>query len=257
VNGFDIEQVKSRLAAGELTWSLRYEPVCSSTQDLARAAAAEGVDQGLVVITDEQHAGRGRLGRAWLAPPGTALLFSVVLRPPVDLIALLPLMAGVVIAGGIESATGARTDLKWPNDVLLSDRKLAGILLEHPAGSAVILGVGVNVSQSVDQLPPGATSLLVDLGRAVDRESLLAAILNDLGNDYERADREGVDWIVPAWRSRSGMLGRPVRVNREGAITQGIAEDIAPDGGLVVRLADGQRLSVVAGEVEQVRSIQS
>jgi BirA family biotin operon repressor/biotin-[acetyl-CoA-carboxylase] ligase len=166
-------------------------------------------------------------------------------------------MAGVVVAGGIESATGARPDLKWPNDVLLGDRKLAGILLEHPAGSAVILGVGVNVNQSVDQLPQGATSLLVELGTPVDRELLLAAILNDLGNDYERADREGVDWIVPAWRSRSGMLGRPVRVNREGTITQGVAEDIGPDGALLVRIADGQRLSVVAGEVEQVRSIQS
>lgn len=257
MSGFDVEQVKSRLQAGELVWSLRYAPVSASTQDLARAAAGEGVAQGLVVITDEQRSGRGRLGRSWVAPAGTALLFSVVLRPPVDLIALLPLLAGVVIAGGIEGATGARADLKWPNDVFVNNRKLAGILLEHPAGSAVILGVGINVNQAATQLSESATSLLVELGRTVDRQALLAAILNDLGNAYERADREGVEWIVPAWRSRSGMLGRPVRVTREGTITQGIAEDIDADGALVVRLADGQRLSVVAGEVEQVRSIQS
>jgi len=254
---FDVERVRSLLVVGELVWSLRYEPVCTSTQDLARAAAGEGADQGLVVITGEQRAGRGRLGRTWLAPTGSALLFSVVLRPPVDLVAQLPLMAGVVVAGGIESATGARTNLKWPNDVLLNDRKLAGILLEHPAGSAVILGVGVNVSQSPAQLPEAATSLRVGLGRTVERENLLAAILNDLGNAYERADREGVDWIVPAWRSRSRMLGRPVRVTREGATIEGIAEDIAADGALLLRLQDGQRLSVVAGEVEQVRSSQS
>jgi BirA family transcriptional regulator, biotin operon repressor / biotin---[acetyl-CoA-carboxylase] ligase len=254
VSGFDVEQVQSRLATGELVWSVRYVPVCASTQDLARAAAAEGVAQGLVVVTDEQRAGRGRAGRSWVAPARTALLFSVVLRPPVDLIALLPLLAGVVIAGGIEGATGARADLKWPNDVLLNDRKLAGILIEHPAGSAVVLGVGINVNQAGDRLPEGATSLLAELGKPVEREILLAAILNDLGNAYERADREGVDWIVPAWRSRSRMLGRPVRVNRQGTMTEGIAEEIAPDGALVVRLFDGQRVSVVAGEVEQIRT---
>jgi BirA family biotin operon repressor/biotin-[acetyl-CoA-carboxylase] ligase len=251
---FDVEQVKAGLIVGELTWSLHYEKACESTQDLARTAAADGADQGLVVITDEQRAGRGRLGRSWLAPARTALLFSVVLRPPVDTIPLLPLLAGVVVAGGVESHTRAVSDLKWPNDVLLNGRKLAGILLEHPAGSAVILGVGLNANQSAAELPEGATSLFVELGKAVDREPLLAAILNDLGNAYERADREGGDWIVPAWRSRSSMLGQPVRFTRNGVPALGVAEDVSGDGALQVRLGDGSRISVVAGEVEQVRA---
>jgi BirA family transcriptional regulator, biotin operon repressor / biotin---[acetyl-CoA-carboxylase] ligase len=249
-----LDRVRERLIAGEITWQLQYEPACSSTQDLARAAAAGGADQGWIVVTDSQHQGRGRLGRAWMAPAETALLFSVVLRPPLDVLPLLPLLAGLTVAGGIETSTGAVPDLKWPNDVLLNGKKLAGILLERPAGAAVILGVGLNVNQSAADLPEGATALAVELGRPFEREPLLAAILNDLGNAYERADRQGVDWIVPGWRSRSSMMGNAIAFTQEGSLVRGIAEDVEEDGALRVRLEDGTRISVVAGEVERVRT---
>src|SRR5207302_10588379 len=163
-------------------------------------------------------------------------------------------LAAITVAGGIEVSTAAAPDLKWPNDVLLNGRKLAGILLERPAGPAVVLGVGVNVNQSADDLPEGATSLRVELGHPVEREALLAAILNDLANAYDRADREGVDWIAPGWRSRSSMLGRPVTFQRNGAPLRGTAEDVGEDGSLRIRLEDGSRISVVAGEVERVRA---
>jgi BirA family transcriptional regulator, biotin operon repressor / biotin---[acetyl-CoA-carboxylase] ligase len=254
VTAFALDRVRERLVIGEIAWRLHYEPACSSTQELARAAAARGAEQGWTVVTDLQHEGRGRQGRSWVAPAETALLFSTVLRPPVDVFPLLPLLAAVTVAGGIEASTGATADLKWPNDVLLRGKKLAGILLERPAGADVILGVGLNVNQSHAELPDGATSLAVELGRQVEREPLLAAILNDLGNAYERADREGVDWIVPGWRSRSSMLGNVVTFHRDGALIRGIAEDIGEDGALQVRLDGGSRISVVAGEVERVRS---
>ena len=241
------------LVDGEICWSLHYEPICSSTQDLARAAATAGADQGWTVITDLQLEGRGRRGRNWVAPTETALLFSTILHPPVDVLALLPLLAALAVAGGIEVATGLAPDLKWPNDVLVKGNKLAGILLEHPVGPAVILGVGVNVYQPAADLPEGATSLVAELGHRPDREALLAAILNDLANAYDRADREGIDWIVPGWRSRSSMLGKPVALLRDGAMIRGIAEDLGVDGALLVRLADGTRVSVIAGEVERVR----
>jgi BirA family biotin operon repressor/biotin-[acetyl-CoA-carboxylase] ligase len=205
------------------------------------------------VITDLQLEGRGRHSRQWLAPDGTALLFSTILQPPVDVLPLLPLLAALSVAGGIEVATGVVAHLKWPNDVLVNDHKLAGILLEHPGGAAVILGVGVNVNQLAADLPAGATSLLALTGRSLDRESLLAAILNDLANAYDRADREGVDWIVPGWRSRSSMLGKRVAFQRDGATIRGIAEDLGVDGALLVRLEDGSRVSVIAGEVERLR----
>ena len=249
-----LDQVRARLAIGEVSWRLHYEAACSSTQDVARAAAARGVEQGWTVVTDLQREGRGRLGRSWLAPPQTALLFSTILRPPLDVYPLLPLLAALTVAGGIEVATGAAPDLKWPNDVLLHGRKLAGILLERPAGADVILGVGVNVNQAAADLPDGATSLAVEFNHPLEREPLLAAILNDLGNAYERADREGVDWIVPGWRSRSSMLGNPVTFQRNGAPLRGTAEDVGEDGSLRIRLEDGSRISVVAGEVERVRA---
>jgi BirA family biotin operon repressor/biotin-[acetyl-CoA-carboxylase] ligase len=119
------------------------------------------------------------------------------------------------------------------------------------------LGVGLNVNQSRGDLPEGGTSVAIELGHEFDREALLAAILNDLGNAYERADREGVGWIVPGWRSRSSMLGEPVAFHRDGAQIRGIAEDISDDGALRVRLEDGSRISIVAGEVERLRSAQS
>jgi BirA family biotin operon repressor/biotin-[acetyl-CoA-carboxylase] ligase len=129
VSALVLDRVRSRLAAGEITWRLHYEPVCSSTQDLARAAAARGAEQGWTVVTDLQQEGRGRQGRSWVAPAETALLFSTILRPPRDVLPLLPLLAAVTVAGGIEASTGALPDLKWPNDILLNGKKLAGILL--------------------------------------------------------------------------------------------------------------------------------
>ena len=253
----DLERVRARLVDGEVVWRLHYEPSCSSTQDLARAAAARGAGEGWTVVTDLQREGRGRHGRSWLAPAETALLFSTILRPPLDVLPLLPLLAALTVAGGIEVATGAVPDLKWPNDILLNGKKLAGILLEHPAGADVVLGVGLNVNQGQEHLPEGGTSLAIELGHQLDREPLLAAILNDLGNAYERADREGVGWIVPGWRSRSSMLGEAVAFLRDGALIRGIAEDVLADGGLRVRLEDGSRISVVAGEVERVQTAQS
>ena len=172
----DLERVRALLVEGEIKWSLHYEPSCSSTQDLARSAATGGADQGWTVITDLQLEGRGRRGRSWIAPRGTALLFSTILQPPVDVLALLPLLAALSVAGGIEVATGVVPELKWPNDVLFHGHKLAGILLEHPGGAAVVLGVGVNVNQVAADLPEGATSLLAEIGHSLDREPLLAAI---------------------------------------------------------------------------------
>src|SRR4030081_404650 len=112
-----------------------------------QTAAPAGAGQGWTVVTDLQLEGRGRRGRPWIAPDGTALLFSTILQPPVDVLALLPLLAALSVAGGIEVATGVVPELKWPNDILFKGHKLAGILLEHPGGAAVVLGVGVNVNQ--------------------------------------------------------------------------------------------------------------
>lgn len=253
MSALDIQRVSHLLQLGEIRWSLHYEAACESTQDLARAASADGVEQGWVVVTDLQRQGRGRQGRTWIAPPEQALLFSLVLRPPIDVIPLMPFLVALSVAGGIELSTGAAPDLKWPNDVLLNAKKLSGILLERPPGSATIAGVGINVNQPASDLPEGATSLAAELDATVEREPLLATILNDLANAYDRADREGVRWIVPAWRSRSSMLGSPITFRQNGALLEAVAEDIDHDGALLVRMADGTHVRLVAGEVESVR----
>lgn len=252
---FSLDGLAERLLPGEITWSLHFEPECESTQDLARAAAEAGADEGWTVVTDLQRSGRGRQGHAWVTPAGQALLVSIVLRPAVDVLPKLPLLAGLAVAGGIEAIAGVAPDLKWPNDVLLRDQKLAGILLERPGDAGVILGFGVNVNQSRADLPEGATSLSVELGRRIERERLLAAILNDLSNAYERADREGVQWIVPAWRSRSSMLGQRVRFEYQGVGLEGVAKDISEEGALQVEASDGRWLELVAGEVQRVRLV--
>lgn len=169
-------------------------PRCESTQRELPAAAPEGA----VVATDEQTAGRGRMGRSWFAAPGTSLLFSINLRPQVrqERLPELTVVAGAVVAASIRDVTGLRPDVKHPNDVLVDGRKLAGILAEARE-DRVVLGAGVNVNVPRDELPADVdtepTSLLVELGRPVDRAELLAAILWALERRYD------------AWLSEAGV----------------------------------------------------
>jgi BirA family biotin operon repressor/biotin-[acetyl-CoA-carboxylase] ligase len=158
---------------------------CTSTQRLLDGAA-----EGAVAAADEQTEGRGRLGRTWHAPAGTALLFSIVLEPPVapERLPELSLVAGAAVAEAIRSETALETAVKHPNDVLVGGRKVAGILAESADGR-VVLGIGINVTQSRDELPadtdPGATSLALE-GARVDRAELLAAVLERLEQQYDR-----------------------------------------------------------------------
>ena len=158
---------------------------CTSTQRLL-----DGAPEGAVVATDEQTEGRGRLGRTWQAPAGSSLLFSIVLEPPIapDRLPELSLVAGAAVAEAIRSETGLETAVKHPNDVLIGGRKVAGILAESAEGR-VVLGVGINVTQSHDELPadadPSATSLALE-GADVDRAELLARVLELLEQHYDR-----------------------------------------------------------------------
>ena len=191
-----------------------------STQELARSHPI-----GTVVVADHQQAGRGRLGRSWEAPPGTALLASCVM----PFLALAPLAAGVAAA----EACGPQVRLKWPNDLLLEGRKLGGILVEA-SGDRCLVGIGINLSWA----PPGAARL------EADRETLLARLLPALERWWALAPAE----VLEAWRARADTLGRRVRVEVGGETFEGLAEDIAEDGSLVV---GGRR--VAAGDVRHLR----
>jgi BirA family biotin operon repressor/biotin-[acetyl-CoA-carboxylase] ligase len=251
--------VSAKLQRHAISWDPQFIPRCDSTQGLARNAIDAGAGPGWLALTDFQVRGRGRQGRSWDAPPGRALLFSALLRSPVTTVSLTPLLAGLAVGQGIAAATGLPIELKWPNDVLVGGRKLGGVLCERPSGMLVIVGVGVNVNQSEQELSAelAATSIAIELGHHVAREPVLVALLNAFDDHWQRAAREGDGWIVSAWRSRSPMLGREVTFNLGGVQQAGMAEDISPDGALVIRAADGRLTTVSAGDVREVRTLRS
>ena len=207
-----------------------------STSDRARELAAAGAAHGTLVTTDHQVAGRGRQGRTWTSPPRRALTMSLVLRefPPV-----LPLLAGVAVA----EAVGPAARLKWPNDVLVERRKVAGILAEgRPSDGWAVLGIGVNVALREDDLPPGLRDRAGTLGLAEeDVETVLAAILAGL----ERRLTQPQHTVLEAWMARDALAGRQITWTG-GA---GVAEGVDAEGRLLVRLQGGGRIALDAGEV--------
>jgi BirA family transcriptional regulator, biotin operon repressor / biotin---[acetyl-CoA-carboxylase] ligase len=205
----------------------------TSTNDRARELAARGAPHGTTVTAGVQTAGRGRQGRTWSAPPGTALLASVVLR---DAPQLLPLRAGLAVA----DVAGAAARVKWPNDVLVDGRKVAGILAEgRPAERWTVLGIGINAALAVDDLPAELRATAASLGRAP--EAVLAELLAAL----ERWLGEPADTVLDALRGRDALLDRPVA----WAGGEGVGAGIDGDGALLVRRTDGSTIRLDAGEV--------
>jgi BirA family transcriptional regulator, biotin operon repressor / biotin---[acetyl-CoA-carboxylase] ligase len=245
------------VADGGLWREVTVVPQTGSTNaDLLEQAWA-GAAEGLVLVAEEQTAGRGRLGRTWSAPPRSSLIFSVLLRPggvPPARLGWLPLLTGVAVASAVREQTGVPASLKWPNDVLVGERKLAGILAEAH-GDAVVVGVGLNVSLSAAELPvPTATSLLIEGAASPDRDRLLVAILAGLGGRYQawRADPDAAD-LRQDYLRWSATAGRAVRVELpDGAVLTGTAEDVDEVGRLVVRTPDNL-VRVGAGDVLHVR----
>lgn len=242
----------------------------STNADVVRAAAA-GAAEGLVVTAEEQTAGRGRLGRSWSTPPRAALAVSVLLRPPTVPLARwgwLPLLSGLAVLDAVREVAQVDARLKWPNDVLVEDRKLAGILAQRvPAGAGgsegVVVGVGLNVTLGAAELPvPTATSLLLEGAAGTDREPLLRALLRALGARYQRwcacggdvgPVSAGGDGTRAAYERMCSTLGREVRVSLPGGgEVVGTAADVDLDGRLVVVAAD-TRVVVGAGDVIHVR----
>jgi BirA family biotin operon repressor/biotin-[acetyl-CoA-carboxylase] ligase len=230
----------ARLAGTRFSDVRWFERIDSTNRYLLQCASAGGAE-GIVAVADEQTAGRGRLGRTWVAPAGSALLVSVLLRPhlPADRTHLVTLAAGLAALEAVGELSGAHAGLKWPNDVVVDDRKLAGILAEADGAGAVIVGMGCNVSPDAlsEELAPIATAVRVDRGQ------LLAAWLQA----YD-ARLAALDSVVAEAGVRSATLGRRVRVELAAETFQGTAESLTDEGFLVV---DGRVVS--AGDVVHLR----
>lgn len=255
---FDRARFRSRLKTRRLGATLVARAEAGSTNDVAWDALAAGAPDGTVVVADRQTAGRGRAGRAWHTAPGRGLALSVALHPGCERrqMPVLPLAAGLALARALE-ALGARAELKWPNDLLLSGRKVSGILAESrgatpDAPDRVVIGVGVNVSQAREDFPPEvaalATSLAIE-GVATTREHVAAEFLNAFEPLWTELQEGGAGGVLDAWSRRAGFWGRPLRVSAEGGVREGIARGLDPSGGLILETAGGELVTIVAGEV--------
>jgi BirA family biotin operon repressor/biotin-[acetyl-CoA-carboxylase] ligase len=269
--GYRLVAVPDRLRALELRpllnthdfgQTLHCHEELGSTNDEAKALAEAGADHGEVVVAERQTEGRGRRGRTWISPPHRNVAFSVVLRPedlPPTRAPELTLVAAVAVCDTLRHS-GVDAGIKWPNDVLVKGRKIAGILTELSAEADrvhwVVLGVGVNVNSRPEDFPPEvrgeATSVLIERGQPAPRALFLAACLAALEEWYDRHAEEGLEPILRAWKERSVTLGREVSVWADDGEVVGTAVDLDGDGALLVQTGGGLR-RFYSGDVTLLR----
>ncbi len=239
---------------------IHYYSTLDSTNTAAYQLALKGAREGEVVIAESQEKGRGRLGRQWVSPPFSNLCLSVILRPelPPHQASLITFMAAVAAADAIEDYSGLTPTVKWPNDLLLKGRKVAGLLNEIHSETDrihfVILGMGVNLNMDEKSFPrelrAKATSLKKEMGRPVSRKHFVCSLLKELEQWYEIFLKEGGEPVLKAWRERARIEGKTVRVTSFGEILIGQAVDVDSDGALILRTEDEERKRIVAGDVE-------
>ena len=241
---------------------LRFDSLPSTNLEAARRAT-EGASEGLCVIADEQTAGRGRLEREWTSPQGAGLYFSIILRPTFEprVWPLLTLMAAVAVYEALFESCAARTDIKWPNDVMANEKKLCGILaetVETPMGRAVVIGIGINLTNHAfhKRLDNVATSVAAITEQTPDREVVLQTLVGSLAKYYQILQRPGgSDEIVREWSRRSTYAtGKRIRVANGDEIIEGTSRGLESDGALRVETADGDVKVIRAGDVSSVRA---
>jgi BirA family transcriptional regulator, biotin operon repressor / biotin---[acetyl-CoA-carboxylase] ligase len=232
---------------------VRWFDSLDSTNRYLLDEARRDAREGLVAVADQQTAGRGRRGRDWVAPPESSLLVSVLLRPSLapERAQLVAMASGVAMADAVERVAGFTPALKWPNDLVVGDRKLAGILAESDGG-AVVVGIGVNVNW--DEFPADlaetATACSLEAGHDVDRRELLTGFLDELGARYPRLQH-----VQGEYQGRLATLGRRVRVERAAGDIVGRAVGVGDSGELIVDDEAGGVTAVHVGDVVHLRDV--
>lgn len=231
----------------------------TSTNDVVERLGRDGVKEGVVVFAESQTRGRGRLGREWISRAGKGLWFSVLLRPPISPQAAtqITVASGTALARAIRAVTKLPCDIKWPNDIVVGERKLCGILTEMNAEIEkihyVILGMGVNVNFQPSDFPPGlrkiATSLAIETGRTWRRSDLAAAILSELDSAYHKIIAGEFARLAEEWESLCSTLGRQVEITAGTRVVHGRAESLDEEGALLVRTQHGRLERIVGGDV--------
>jgi BirA family transcriptional regulator, biotin operon repressor / biotin---[acetyl-CoA-carboxylase] ligase len=231
----------------------------TSTNDVADKLGRDGVKEGVVVFAETQSKGRGRLGRNWSSPQRKGLWFSVLLRPPLtpQSATQLTVASATALSRAIRNLTDLPCEIKWPNDILVRDRKLCGILTEMTAEldkiKYVILGIGLNVNASNADFPPDlrrtATSLKIETGSELNRIAVAAAILRELNQDYERVISGQFEKVADEWESRCTTIGRNVEISLGNRVIFGRAESLDSEGALLVRTQHGHLERIIGGDV--------
>jgi len=255
----NLARIESGLDAQRLGTKFHYLQQTDSTNKVARRLAENGATEGEIVIAAQQSEGRGRLGRSWVSPADVNLYCSIVLRPKLvpAHAAQITLMAAVALADAISAFIPLEPTIKWPNDILVDGKKLAGILTESSCTSErvefVVLGIGVNLNFPLAEMPPEirarASSLMELRGAPVDREAFIRRLIQDLDRCYGVLLELGFAKLAPRWESYFALRNRPVRVEMIDQIVIGRAKGIDAQGALLVESGDGAVHAIIAGDV--------
>lgn len=267
-SGYKLVSAPDKLFPSEIQFGLNtkligkkiyhYETV-DSTNDVAFNLAVKGASEGTLVIAEGQHRGRGRMGRGWISPKGKGIYFSLILRPQImpNETPKLTLVTAVAIAEAVRKSTGLAALIKWPNDILIGEKKLGGILTELNAEvdrvRFVIIGVGINVNIKKTQLPFRATSIKSETQDAFSRIELLQQMVREIEGYYLLYSKSGFQPIIEKWKHLSATLGRRVKVASCKGEIEGQAQDIDLDGSLLVRRDSGFVERIVSGDVVRLR----
>jgi BirA family biotin operon repressor/biotin-[acetyl-CoA-carboxylase] ligase len=254
--------VEKPFSASDITGSLNtrfigqkvlYYPEIDSTMEAARREALWGAQAGTVILADRQTAGRGRLQRAWISPQG-CLAFSVILKPNLAYLPCMVMIASLGVVFAIRSMTGLRPQIKWPNDILLNDKKVCGILIENDIRKNLlhhcVIGIGINVNIHLTDFPEiisTATSLSDQTGKEFSRQDLLCRCLTEMDTLYQLLP--DTRYLVEQWQKNMLTIGQKVQVTWGDKVITGIAESITPQGNLMVRQSEGKLIEVMAGDV--------
>jgi len=233
--------------------NILYYRTLPSTMDFAKKLAREGMGEGVVVLCDEQTEGRGRQGRKWFASPSSSILMSVVFQPTIEQLPQINMLASLAVVFTIEKMTGINSTIKWPNDVLIDGKKVAGILMENvfegEALEAAVVGVGLNISLDVSaysEISSIATSLSAEARRDFDRDDILRTLLENMDALYLSVKRN--EDVYHRWLPCVETLGKTVRIKSGTSVQEGLAQSINPDGSLTLRRADGSLVTIATGE---------
>ena len=260
-----IEEIKAELNTKIIGKEIIYYPETTSTNDVAIELAEKGAEEGTVILADNQTMGRGRRGRKWLAPPKTCILASMILRPALLLryVNIITPIAVTSVAKAINTITKSDACIKWPNDVIINERKVCGVLTETRMKmgsiSFVVVGIGVNVNIAKDDIPDEisdiATSLSIESGYSFSRTHILGEILRNFEHRYLGINEKTYGEFFDEWKSLSATIGQKVQIESGNEIKQGIALDIDEVGALIVRLDEGEIFRITNDDLARVSNV--